>query len=308
MSAPRTPALLTTLALVLGLAAGARAADGDGGRQDSSAEVLYLAGGVSATHADGAAVEVAVGTRLVAGDTLVTAADGLASLRLIGHEESLEHDHMLVSSGTTVVIADVFVDAERKQRNVVLKLLDGLVEIVTAHSGEGRTAIDVETPTAIGGVRGTEFRVAVEPAADAAPVATRVETLDGAVELQGQGEVLAVTGGHGSRVREGEAPGPLHPLPPAPVLADPPDGARPAAFAFRWEPVDGAAGYVVEIAEDAAFHRLAHRAAVDGPEYAPAQVRLPLREAGYHWRVSAVDADGFQGRPSPGRALLQAAP
>jgi hypothetical protein len=181
--------------------------------------------------------------------------------------------------------------------------LKGAVEVVTSGSAESRKQVEVETPTAIGGVRGTEFRVAVEPAAGDAPVATRVETLDGNVMTAASGAEATVGGGFGSRARQGSPPDPPRPLPLAPAPVEPADGTAIDTFAFRWEPVDGAVVYVLEIAEDGGFLRVDQRFEIVDPEFAPASASVPRQTEPLYWRVSAVDAEGFRGLTSPPRSF-----
>jgi hypothetical protein len=268
-----------------------------------TAEVLYVRGQVTARAAGGATLPAGVGARLEVGDVLVTGADGSASLRLIGAEQSLDHDHLFVDPDSELEIAQLLVTEDRGWRSALVRLFKGAVEVVTSGSAESRKQVEVETPTAIGGVRGTEFRIAVEPAAGDAPVATRIESLDGNVMTAAAGAEVTVGGGFGSRAREGSPPDPPRPLPPAPALVAPAEGAAIETFAFRWEPVDGAASYVLEIAEDGGFLRVDQRIETVDPEFAPDRAALPQQSDPLHWRVSAVDDEGFRGLTSPPRSF-----
>jgi hypothetical protein len=67
------------------------------------------------------------------------------------------------------------------------------------------------------------------------------------------------------------------------------------AVVLTWSPVPGAVSYVVEIATNPTFTKVARRIATDQPMVAP-DVLLP--DGGFWWRVSAFDAAGTKGASS----------
>jgi hypothetical protein len=157
----------------------------------------------------------------------------------------------------------------------------------------------VKTPTANTIIRGTEFRVKVEPGD-----ATRVEVLDGRLDFEmgerrlslGEQEgAIAVAGAH--LLEPSALPDPpelLEPL-PAEVL-------RSETFdqAFHWQKVEGALAYSFELARDESFFDMVSERRV-GPE---TSVRIHGLEPGtYFWRVSAI-AGGFEGSPAPARYFV----
>lgn len=270
----------------------------------STAELLYTRGTVTAQAAGGSILPAGVGARLQAGDRLTTGSDGSASVRLVGVGESLEHDHLFVDPGTELEISQILVAEKGGWRSALVKLARGAVEVVTSGSAENKKQVEVETPTAIGGVRGTEFRVTVEPAFGDTPVSTRVETLDGNVMTAASGAEVTVGAGFGSRIEEGQPPGAPRPLPLAPVPTLPADGGTLDGFEFRWEPVDGAVAYVMEIALDDEFLLIDQKAETTQPFHAPPTATLPIRDEPLHWRVSAIDGEGFRGPASPPRSFV----
>ncbi len=274
--------------------------------QHSHAELLFVRAPLEITSADGRSLPVGVGARLVAGDVLQTGPGGAANLRLVGYEQSLEHDHLFVTADSKVEIGQILTVRGGSERHVLLRLLQGAIEVVTSHSGETRLSIEVETPTAIGGVRGTSFRTVVEEGAE--QVTSRWETLDGAVATAAAGDEVTVPARFGTRVEQGGAFAGLHPLPPPPHLDRPLDGVAIEEFTFGWQPVPAAAAYVLEIAEDPGFHRRFLVAAVDEPMYAPTVASLPVRDEPYFWRVSTIDGDGYQGWCSPARSFAVSIP
>lgn len=270
----------------------------------SSAELLYTRGAVTARSASGTGLPAGIGARLQTGDVLVTGSDGSASVRLIGVGESLEHDHMFVDAGSEVEIAQLLVVEEGGWRSAFVKLVKGAVEVVTSGSAESKKQVEVETPTAIGGVRGTEFRVTVEEATDGSPLATRVETLDGNVMTAASGAEVTVGAGFGSRTRQGQPPDPPRALPRAPLPTQPADGGTLDGFEFRWDPVDGAAVYVLEIALDDEFLHIDQKVETTEPYLTPASASLPIQDGPLHWRVSVIGAEGFRGPASAPRSFI----
>lgn len=84
-------------------------------------------------------------------------------------------------------------------------------------------------------------------------------------------------------------------LVPAPALAADDGGAQPqAALVFRWEKLPGAASYVIEIAGDKTFDRIALKETVRENYY---RWETPGQQA-YFWRVRGIDADGREGKSS----------
>jgi FecR protein len=157
----------------------------------------------------------------------------------------------------------------------------------------------IETPTASTIIRGTEFRVKVEPGE-----ATRLEVLDGTVDFEIGDRVVSVDKQEGALAGTGSEPVAPTPLPSPPALEAPlpQEVIREDAIdqTFRWQRVDGAEGYVFEIARDEPFFDVVVERRV-GSE---ASVRIQNLEPGtYFWRVSAV-AGGFEGSPSPTRYFV----
>lgn len=157
----------------------------------------------------------------------------------------------------------------------------------------------IETPSASTIIRGTEFRVKVEPGE-----ATRLEVLDGTVDFAVGDRLVSVDEQNGALAGPGSEPISPTPLPPPPALAAPlsQEVIREDALdqTFRWQRVDGAESYVFEIARDEQFFDVVLERDV-GPE---ASVRIQNLEPGtYFWRASTV-AGGFEGSPSPGRYFV----
>lgn len=160
---------------------------------------------------------------------------------------------------------------------------------------------EIRTTTASTIIRGTSFRVKVEPGD-----ATRVEILEGAVDFQAGGDPVAVGAQQGALAVGGGEPVTSSALPPPPGNLDAPEPQeviRSDEFdqLFGWSPVDSATSYHLVIAKDDAFFDIVDERQV-GPE---ASVRIPSLEPGtYFWRVSAIGAGGFEGSFSESRYFV----
>lgn len=179
-----------------------------------------------------------------------------------------------------------------------LTLKEGSLWSEIEHDIRGR--YEIRTPTASTIIRGTTFRVKVEPSD-----ATRVEVLDGHVDVEVGETRLSVGTQQGALADAAARALAAEPLPAAPELLSPlPEEvlARDTfEQIFRWSPVDGAEAYVFELARDERFFEMVAERRV-GPE---ASVRLATLESGtYFWRVSSISPSGFQGAPGPQRYFV----
>jgi hypothetical protein len=78
-------------------------------------------------------------------------------------------------------------------------------------------------------------------------------------------------------------------------------GDRAGAPAVAWDPVRGASGYRIEVANDADFAKVVESARVDSK--VDRYVTRKLGEGSYFARVVALDADGLASRPSAATPL-----
>ena len=160
---------------------------------------------------------------------------------------------------------------------------------------------EIRTSTANTIIRGTNFRVKVEPGD-----ATRLEVLEGMVEFEAGGDPVSVGSQQGALASGDGAPISSVTLPPPPGTLDAPEPQeviRGDVFnqLFRWNVVSGASAYHLIIARDERFFDVVEERQV-GPE---ASVRIPSLEPGtYFWQVSTVGAGGFEGSFSESRYFV----
>ncbi|PHS60608.1 MAG: hypothetical protein COB00_15300 [Alcanivorax sp.] len=235
--------------------------------------VLHLEGEVWAEDVDGNRRPLLTGMQLDEGQSVVTGPFAFVSLRL--------------EDGSQVVLPSssrIRFIKECEQGIVRVRLERGAVESkVTPRAGEEH--YQVETPVGIIGVRGTHFRVREQ----AGGVTTSV--LRGAVAISHDGRPQG-------RVREGEG-GRLDSrgrltrvaLLPAPTLLPDWRGAGGVLYA-RVEPLPGAIQYRLQMSRDSDFIELVREAVSDDGEFKVEDVPA----GAYHVRLSAVDANGIEGR------------
>ena len=231
-----------------------------------------------------------VGDAIRTGDAstaVVQLADGSHVKLAANSEGRLDEQRRFQVRATAAAIDDGLVAA-------TLRLLSGSVEVLATKVLRARP-LEVSTPTAVIGVRGTSYRVhnEVVPATGAASAVdvSSTEVLEGKVHAQ-VGDAVAqaadVPANFGASLEPGKAPAVL-PLPPAPDLS-----ALPATFdhlPLRLH-IGGNLPLRVQVANDAAFDHVLldlHVAAGD-------DVRIPLLPDGtWHLRARRIGAEGLEG-------------
>lgn len=222
---------------------------------------------VGAKVGPGAEISVSEGAQLV-----VEFADG--STLQVMERTLLQFDTLSVFGATGMVDTRV-----RLQR--------GRVETKVAPVRGPASRYQIMTPTAVGAVRGTTFRMNVAQSADV----TRSEVFDGNVAVEGSGATVSVPAGFGTVVEQGKPPQPPRTLLVAPDLSALPKSVSTVAATFTWPPVADAAGYRVRLVPDSASGDPLREAVVDRAEVAYDD----LRDGRYRLIVRAIDRDGLEG-------------
>ena len=183
----------------------------------------------------------------------------------------------------------------------VLRVLRGSVEVFATKVLRARP-LEVVTPTAVVGVRGTRFRVGFDEAANGA---TRVEVVEGGVRFDAATYSAGadVAAGFGSTTDTAASP------PRVVKLLDAPDlSALPARFErplVRFAMPAETAALRVQLAADAAFDRIV----VDQRVEPGTEVRITgLDDATWHLRSRRIDAQGLEGFDANRSFVLKARP
>lgn len=241
--------------------------------RESSARVLHVAGHVSV---DGGTLSAA--SAVSEGQTVQTGADGFAALQLA--------DDSVVSIPPSTALAvkrlREFVGAGLTDS--VFEMNAGSVETRVAPKETGVGRFEVRTPVSVTGVRGTRMRVHAAAGGSRSEVVSGMAGVDATAAsemvLREQQGVAIDTGGRSLGIRA---------LLPAPRLSEPARG--PGGWQADFDPVAGAAGYVVSVARDAEGGHLVSQQKIDAP---PA--RFAASGPGTHYVfVRALDDAGIGG-------------
>ncbi len=163
-------------------------------------------------------------------------------------------------------------------------------------SGHARVAM----PTATATLEASDAVVSVDDEGT-----SRLANLAGAATLSAAGADVRVPSGTGSLARHGERPTPPRPLPPAPRWSDDQPTrfvgltGRGGTLSARWEPVEGASRYRLEVA-----HRRDGGDVVAAVEVLAGVTSVELHRMPpdvYFLSVSTIDTSLFEGRPSAPR-------
>ncbi len=244
----------------------------------------------------GAAERVALktGDEVFLGDQIRTGSDSTLAIRFADDsiltlyaDSMIRFDHLSAHGKTGMV------DSR-------LNLLQGRMDTrVTPASGPG-SRFEIQTPSAISAVRGTEYRALVGEDGKV----SNIEVLHGKVKVSGAGKHTLVKRGFGTQVAEGKAPIKPRKLLPAPQLTAFAGPVRNISELVSWPAVDKAEGYRVEVSTDAEFDIVQW---TQISEYAKAA--LPdIADGSYFLRVRAIDALGLEGLNSVLPFVLDAHP
>ena len=254
------------------------------------AHIVFVSG---AAQADGRAVDA--GDRVSEGANLSTQADSFMTVELPdGSRLTLQP-----RSDVEIEALHGFVGFEASQR-ATFKVQRGRIETEVQPQQGPAARYRIRTPTAIIGVRGTNFRVAAEAEQ------TLAEMREGSVHVTGDssGARITLNSGFGLVARTGQPlPPPVALLPPPGLSAVPSLHERPL-LRFAVTPVEGAVGYRGQVALDADFSRIVAETRAALPD-----LRIDgLPDGDYFLRARAIDSQGLEGRDAQRPFRLKARP
>ena len=251
--------------------------------------------------AGGALLDVGQNIRTGESSTaVVELADGSHVKLAPDTEGRLDEQRRFQVKATAAAIDDGLVAAS-------LRLISGSVEVFASKVLRARP-LEVSTPTAVIGVRGTVYRVRndVTPASGGAAALnmSATEVLEGQVHAQvgsAAGQSAEVPANFGAPLEPGRKPVVL-PLPPAPDLATVPASFDQLPIKLH---LPGNWPLRVQVADDAAFDHIVldvHVAAGDN-------VRIPqLADGDWHLRARCISPEGLEGLDAVRGFQLRARP
>lgn len=194
-------------------------------------------------------------------------------------------------SSATLQFTALRINALESLPEVRLDLLRGRVEVSVRKNRSTSTPFEVNTPKAVMGVRGTEFRVGYDPEGDTA----QVEVITGTVAAQGGQDTqsLSVVKGFGVPFdKKGQALG-LESLLPAPAFVSAQKiTARVPAQWVNFEASTLAKAYVVDSASTANLSGVRYSQVVQEPRVAVGR----LDDNAVFYQFAAISRSGLQGQ------------
>ncbi len=156
---------------------------------------------------DGAWTPAALSAAVSVGDHLRTGDSG--RMRVVFQDESV----LEVGESTDMVVDQQVFDADQGTGTSLMHLLSGKIRaLVSDYYKDPKASYEVETPTAVAGVRGTLFVVAYDPEQEV----TEVTGIEGRVEVHSVfdrlGPGVLITANLATTVEKGEEPSPPRPV------------------------------------------------------------------------------------------------
>ena len=177
----------------------------------------------------------------------------------------------------------------------LLRLAQGALDTVASQTAKRATPLQIETPTSLVGVRGTQFRVAYE---DPASRNSRTEVIEGQVRTENPAQKSGadLPRGTGAVVNPAQKEVKVVQLLPAPDLSSLPAEVFKPQAALPMPTLADASGYRVQVASDAQFEKIVRDLKVMLTAGTPTSVDLgSLASASWHTRVRGIDAQGLEG-------------
>ncbi|RKZ99254.1 MAG: LysM motif protein [Gammaproteobacteria bacterium] len=259
------------------------------------AEIFSVQGNAELFQANGnVQKELAPGTLIQLGDRLRSGHNSSVAIKfadntiLTLHSDStIRFDHLSAHGSTGMV------DSR-------LHLLKGRLDTrVKPAQGPG-SRFEIQTPSAISAVRGTEYRASVIPEIKS----SNIEVLKGKVAVSGAKKKKLIKAGYGTQVAEGKPPIAPRKLLEPPKIKAIDEILRSIHSVVSWESVDGALQYRIEVSSEKQFNTILWQ---QFSKYLRAA--LPdLADGRYFIRVRAIDELGLEGKSIVHPILIDARP
>jgi hypothetical protein len=199
-----------------------------------------------------------------------------------------------LNANSNAIIKEMRFDPLQKTEEAKVSLVEGDFYAVL-NEDKGRAKFTVDIPQVSASIDSGDFWVS-----NGKSGAKFTNYDDKVVKVSANGDQVVLGKNEGTIVDKGARPREAMAVLPAPELALPADNGPVYVVEpeISWQPVDGAAGYWLEVAADQRFEKIvANGFGLDGTRDKVG----PLAVGEYYWRVSALDQFGLPGARSPVR-------
>lgn len=205
------------------------------GNLPSSAKVLYVIGTAEVVNNNQKNI-ITSGYELKANDQLITGDDG--SLKIEFSDKSL----LNVYSNTSMLFRTMKQSHDGSVLNVKIDIEKGRVNVFVNPNKDPGHRLEIESPSAVTAVRGTNFRIGVDPRSKD----TVTEVLKGKVEVLAEQRSIAVKQLYGTKTEEGKRP--INPvrLLEGPIIK-PQEIILTKVAALQWAQLEGAENYRIRV-------------------------------------------------------------
>jgi hypothetical protein len=226
--------------------------------------------------------DAALKQELIANDRLRTLSRSAGSILFI------DGSRMQMDENALIVIQQVTRDILKNASSVDIMVLEGDVTTLI-NSLQNRNSFKVASPGVSTDIRSRNFLASRDR-----DRTSRFSNFEGEMDVTSSGKQVTLSTNEGTKVSYGSAPqAPTKLLPPPPPV-------RPAEaealfdnrVELRWNPVDNAAAYLIQISRNKNFTELETTIRSDRAQNA---VWEAPRNGGYYWRIRSVDRDRLQG-------------
>lgn len=245
----------------------------------TNAQVLLVYGDVSVTNiAGGDAHKVKKSDLLTQGDSLTTGRNSLAKL-LFADGSNID-----IQPNSNLGIQASYKYAGKETFVTILKLVKGRTEVSANPDHVVGNTLQIQTPSAVAAVRGTQFRVGAED-----NIALQ-ETLEGNVAFSASGQEVLLAKGYGSVAEKGKAPLPPIQLPNAPDVSALQKLLENNPAEFTLPPQQDVVVWVGQLALNADFTQILNEQTTPSGKL----VFADLADGQYYLKLRAQDQHGLQ--------------
>jgi len=262
-----------------------------------SIQTIAISGKVTVKKSQEAGFSVLhVADEISQGDVIKTGENSIAKLRFADHSE------LTIQPNSTLTVESSHQVYQTEKRKIKVKLSQGRVEIQANPHHEQDRLFEVETPSAVAVVRGTQFRMGADEGL------STEETLDGAVAFSVAEQSVLVAKDYGSAAKQGQPPLSPQPLPLSPSL----DGFEVLyeylPIDFKIESKSDVVAFVSQLAKDAEFIEIVSEANVPNTPDGKQLSFNELLDGQYYLKLRAKDANGLESRDAIHAFNVQAWP